>query len=213
MSRDRERDGDTVHVAASDLARVASLNLPAASKLRSALRARVANSGSAAETERHPCHPLCPYPFAVAQHADAGSGRSGVCDLRDASADALPCANPHVLASDFRSLPPSVLAVIVMNPFWKGGSRRDPSESSETMANMEPPAQRRWLTVVPDGLPQATELADTPIVPEAEMLRARALRLLAIGVGDHTPAEVREQVAAIARRLAELEPGAPVEWH
>ena len=49
MSRDRERDGDTVHVAASDLARVASLYLPAASKLRSALRARVANSGSAAE--------------------------------------------------------------------------------------------------------------------------------------------------------------------
>ena len=100
-----------------------------------------------------------------------------------------------------------------MNPFWKGGSRRDPSGSGETMANMDPPAQRRRLTVVPDRLPQATELADTPVVPEAEMLRARALRLLAIGVGDHTPAEVREQVAAIARRLAELEPGAPVEWH
>jgi cytosine/adenosine deaminase-related metal-dependent hydrolase len=81
------------------------------------------------------------------------------------------------------------------------------------MANMDPPAQRRRLTVVPDGPPQATELADTPIVAEAEMLRARALRLLSIGVGDHTPAEVREQVAAIARRLAELEPGAPVEWH
>jgi hypothetical protein len=80
------------------------------------------------------------------------------------------------------------------------------------MANMDPPAQRRRLTVVPAGLPQATEFADTPVVPEAEMLRAQALRLLAIGVGDHTPAEVREQVAAIARRLAELEPSAPVEW-
>ena len=100
-----------------------------------------------------------------------------------------------------------------MNPFWKGGSWRDPSGSGATIANMEPPAQRRWLTVVPDGPPQATELADTPVLTEAEMLRARALRLLAIGVGDHTPAEVREQVAAIARRLAELEPGAPVEWH
>jgi hypothetical protein len=99
-----------------------------------------------------------------------------------------------------------------MNPFWKGGSRRDPSESDETMANMAPPSQRRRLTVVPAGLPHATEFADTPVVPEAEMLRARALRLLAIGVGDHTPAEVREQVAAIARRLAELEPSAPVEW-
>jgi len=103
--------------------------------------------------------------------------------------------------------------VLDVNPFWKGGSWRDPSGSGATIANMEPPAQRRWLTVVPDGLLQATELADTPVVPEAEMLRARALRLLAIGVGDHTPAEVREQVAAIARRLAELEPGAPVEWH
>jgi hypothetical protein len=99
-----------------------------------------------------------------------------------------------------------------MNPLWKGGSRRDPSESDETMANMDPPSQRRRLTVVPAGLPHATEFADTPVVPEAEMLRARALRLLAIGVGDHTPAEVREQVAAIARRLAELEPSAPVEW-
>ncbi len=41
---------------------------------------------------------------------------------------------------------------------------------------------------------------------EAAELRDRALRLLAIGVGDHTPIEVREQVAEIARRLAELEP-------
>ena len=100
-----------------------------------------------------------------------------------------------------------------MNPFWKGGSRRDPSGSGETMADMDPPAQRR-LTVVPNRLPPATESPDTTVVTEAEMLRARALRLLAIGVGDHTPAEVREQVAAIARRLAELEPGPPVdEWH
>ena len=37
---------------------------------------------------------------------------------------------------------------------------------------------------------------------EAGELRDRALRLLAIGVGDHTPVEVQEQVAAIARRLA-----------
>jgi hypothetical protein len=43
---------------------------------------------------------------------------------------------------------------------------------------------------------------------EAEELRARALRLLAIGVGDHTPIEVQEQVAEIARRLAQLEPPA-----
>ena len=36
----------------------------------------------------------------------------------------------------------------------------------------------------------------------------RALRLLAVGVGDHTPIEVQEQVAEIARRLAQLEPPA-----
>ena len=41
---------------------------------------------------------------------------------------------------------------------------------------------------------------------EAAELRARALRLLAVGVGDHTPVEVQEQVAEIARRLAQLEP-------
>jgi hypothetical protein len=46
---------------------------------------------------------------------------------------------------------------------------------------------------------------------EARELRDRALRLLAVGVGDHTPIEVQVQVAEIARRLAELEP--PVhEW-
>ena len=43
---------------------------------------------------------------------------------------------------------------------------------------------------------------------EAEELRERALRPLAVGVGDHTPIEVREQVAEIARRLAQLEPPA-----
>ena len=43
---------------------------------------------------------------------------------------------------------------------------------------------------------------------KAGELRDRALRLLAIGVGDHTPVEVQEQVAAIARRLAQLEPPA-----
>jgi len=41
---------------------------------------------------------------------------------------------------------------------------------------------------------------------EAAELRDRALRLLAVGVGDHTPIEIREQVAEIARRLAQLEP-------
>ena len=41
---------------------------------------------------------------------------------------------------------------------------------------------------------------------EAAELRDRALRLLAVGVGDHTPIEVQEQVAEIARRLAQLEP-------
>ena len=43
---------------------------------------------------------------------------------------------------------------------------------------------------------------------EASELRDRALRLLALGVGDHTPIEVQEQVAEIARRLAQLEPPA-----
>jgi hypothetical protein len=41
---------------------------------------------------------------------------------------------------------------------------------------------------------------------EAAELRDRALRLLAVGAGDHTPIEVQEQVAEIARRLAQLEP-------
>ena len=43
---------------------------------------------------------------------------------------------------------------------------------------------------------------------EAGELRDRALRLLAVGVGDHAPIEVQEQVAEIARRLAQLEPPA-----
>ena len=43
---------------------------------------------------------------------------------------------------------------------------------------------------------------------EAAELRDLALRLLAVGVGDHTPIEVREQVSEIARRLAQLEPPA-----
>ena len=41
---------------------------------------------------------------------------------------------------------------------------------------------------------------------EAAELRDLALRLLAVGVGDHIPVEVRERVGEIARRLAELEP-------
>lgn len=45
-------------------------------------------------------------------------------------------------------------------------------------------------------------------VTEAEQLRARALRLLTVGVGDHTRIEIREQVAEIACRLAQLEPPA-----
>jgi len=47
---------------------------------------------------------------------------------------------------------------------------------------------------------------------EAAELRDLALRLLAVGVGDHTPVEVRERVGEIARRLAQLEPPAH-EWH
>ena len=43
---------------------------------------------------------------------------------------------------------------------------------------------------------------------EAAELRDRALKLLAVGVGDHTPIEVQERVAEIARRLAQLEPPA-----
>ena len=46
---------------------------------------------------------------------------------------------------------------------------------------------------------------------EAAELRDLALRLLAVGVGDHTPIEVRERVSEIARRLAQLEPPAH-EW-
>jgi hypothetical protein len=38
-----------------------------------------------------------------------------------------------------------------------------------------------------------------------EELRDRALRRLAVGVGDHTAIEVQEQVVEIARRLAPLE--------
>ena len=49
---------------------------------------------------------------------------------------------------------------------------------------------------------------DVNVAIEASELRDRALRLLAVGVGDHTPIEVQEQVAEIARRLAELEPPA-----
>lgn len=54
-------------------------------------------------------------------------------------------------------------------------------------------------------------LIDLKVAIEAAELRDRALRLLAIGVGDHTPIEVQEQVAEIARRLAQLEPPAH-EW-
>ena len=61
-----------------------------------------------------------------------------------------------------------------------------------------PPAQsgRPGVTIEVDAALEAGELLD------------RALRLLAIGVGDHTPVEVQEQVAEIARRLAQLEPPA-----
>ena len=45
-------------------------------------------------------------------------------------------------------------------------------------------------------------MAELIAAREAADLRDQALRLLAIGVGDHTPIEVREQVAEIARRLA-----------
>ena len=46
---------------------------------------------------------------------------------------------------------------------------------------------------------------------EAAELRDWALKLLAVGVGDHMPIEVQERVAEIARRLAQLEPPAH-EW-
>ena len=49
---------------------------------------------------------------------------------------------------------------------------------------------------------------DVDAALEAGELRDWALRLLAIGVGDHTPVEVQQQVAEIARRLAQLEPPA-----
>ena len=48
--------------------------------------------------------------------------------------------------------------------------------------------------------------SDLTVVREAQELRDRALRLLAVGVGDHTPIEVQqEEVAQIARRLAQFE--------
>jgi hypothetical protein len=54
----------------------------------------------------------------------------------------------------------------------------------------------------------ANRANDLTVGCEAQELRDRALRLLAVGVGDHTPIEVQEEVAQIARRLAQLE--APV---
>jgi hypothetical protein len=54
----------------------------------------------------------------------------------------------------------------------------------------------------------ANPASDLTVASEAQELRDRALRLLAVGVGDHTPIEVQEEVAQIARRLALLE--APV---
>ncbi len=48
--------------------------------------------------------------------------------------------------------------------------------------------------------------SDLTVEREAQQLRDRALRLLAVGVGDHTPIEVQEEVAQIAHRLAQLEP-------
>ena len=58
---------------------------------------------------------------------------------------------------------------------------------------------------------QGGRLAELVAAREAAELRDQALRLLAMGVGDHTPIEVREQVTGIARRLAQLEPPAH-EW-
>lgn len=52
---------------------------------------------------------------------------------------------------------------------------------------------------------------DPAAAVEAAELRARALKLLAVGVGEHTPIEVHERVGEIARRLAQLEPPAH-EW-
>ena len=54
------------------------------------------------------------------------------------------------------------------------------------------------------------EVIDLAGAGEAAELRDRALRLLAVGVGDDTPTEVQEQVAEITRRLAQLE--APPHW-
>ena len=59
------------------------------------------------------------------------------------------------------------------------------------------------------GVRGSFELAEGSREPaaaiEAGELRDRALRLLAVGVGDHAPIEVQERVAEIARRLAQLE--------
>ena len=55
---------------------------------------------------------------------------------------------------------------------------------------------------------RASDWCEVDAMHEAAELRDLALRLLAVGVGDHTPIEVREQVGEIARRLAELEPPA-----
>ncbi len=45
---------------------------------------------------------------------------------------------------------------------------------------------------------------------EAEQLRDQMLQLLGTGVGDHTPIEIQEKVARLARRLVEIEPSVSV---
>jgi hypothetical protein len=60
-------------------------------------------------------------------------------------------------------------------------------------------AMHRTLRVAPD---QAAEL------PPLEQLERGELRLLALGVGDHLPAEIAEQVAAICQERALYEPRA-----
>ncbi len=71
-----------------------------------------------------------------------------------------------------------------------------------------PAANRRELWRIGRETAADRELIELAGADEAAELRDRALRLLAVGVGDHTPIEVQEQVAQIARRLAQLEPPA-----
>jgi cytochrome c1 len=103
-----------------------------------------------------------------------------------------------------------------MNPLWKGGSSGHPVplRPSAVMPagydTNEVATGQRDLRRVGHQTTIDRSAIELTGAREAAELRDQALRLLAVGVGDHTPIEVQEQVAEIARRLAQLE--APAHW-